>query len=77
MPSIIKDFNRHLSVIAWGKDAAEYYAILRTKLETDGTPIGAMDMMIAAHALSLRSILVSNNQKHFKRVKGLKLKNGV
>lgn len=74
---IIDNFSKHLSVLSWGTDAAEHYAVIRTNLEWGGTPIGAMDMMIAAHALSLNAILVSNNQKHFKKVKDLKLENWV
>ena len=46
--SVIKDFIRHLDVINWDINAADHYAVLRTKLEAKGTPIGAMDMMIAA-----------------------------
>ena len=74
---IVDDFVRHLSVMSWETEAAEHYAIVRTKLEMNGTPIGAMDMMIAAHAKSLNAVLVSNNQKHFRRVKGLKLENWI
>lgn len=48
--AVIKDFTRHLDVIKWDINAAEQYAVIRTKLEAKGTPIGAMDMMIAAHA---------------------------
>lgn len=75
--SIIKDFTRHLEVKKWDIDAADQYAGIRTELETKGSPIGAMDMMIAAHAKSEKAILVTNNQKHFAKVKGLKIENWV
>jgi len=38
-------------------------------LEAAGTPIGAMDMMIAAQAKSIKAVLVTNNQKHFTKVR--------
>ena len=75
--AVIKDFTRHLDVIKWDINAAEQYAVIRTKLEAKGTPIGAMDMMIAAHAKSLNTILVTNYQKHFTKVTGLKIENWV
>lgn len=74
---VVDDFVRHLDVINWGGEAAACYGKIRTDLEAAGTPIGAMDMMIAAHAKSLRAVLVTNNQKHFIRVKDLKIVNWV
>ncbi len=72
---IIEDFVRHLDVMDWNTEAADQYGVIRTELETAGTPIGAMDMMIAAHAKSIKAVLVTNNQKHFTKVKGLKIDN--
>lgn len=51
--------------------AAEVYGKLRATLERQGTPIGSMDLMIAAHALSLRLTLVTHNTREFNRVKNL------
>ena len=48
---------------------------IRDRLESLGKPIGAMDLLIAAHALSLGAALVTNNTKEFERVEGLKLEN--
>ena len=53
------------------------YGDLRAELERKGTPIGALDTMIAAHALSNKSILVTNNSRAFARVPGLGLENWV
>ena len=53
------------------------YGDLRSELERKGTPIGALDTMIAAHALSNKSILVTNNSREFARVPGLALENWV
>jgi len=50
---------------------------LRADLERRGTPIGALDTWIAAHALSLQATLVTNNIKEFERVPGLRLDNWV
>jgi tRNA(fMet)-specific endonuclease VapC len=72
---IIDDFVRHLSIIAWDKEAAEHYGNIRAFLRVEGNIIGSMDMMIAAHARSQKMILVTNNNKHFKRVPKLKVEN--
>jgi tRNA(fMet)-specific endonuclease VapC len=55
--------------------AATRYGKLRASLERKGKPIGPNDMLIAAHALSLGLVLVTDNVGEFKRVEGLKLEN--
>lgn len=55
--------------------AALHYGRLRAALERAGTPIGANDMLIAAHALSLDATLVSDNEREFARVEGLRVEN--
>lgn len=65
-PLVISDFNAA---------AAECYGEVRAELERVGTPIGPLDMMIAAHALSLRVTLVTANTAEFARVPGLKIEN--
>lgn len=54
---------------------AEHYAKIRALLEKKGKPIGSNDLLIAAHALSLNVILVTNNEKEFKRIAELKVEN--
>jgi tRNA(fMet)-specific endonuclease VapC len=71
----IDDFSSRLTVIPWDEIAADHYGVIRALLEKSGSPIGAMDMMIAAHARSLDSILVTNNTRHFEKVPGLKIEN--
>ena len=66
---------RHLAVIDWTRDAAEHYADIRADLKKKGQLIGSNDLMIAAHARSLGAIVVTNNVKDFRRVKGLKHEN--
>ncbi|HTG58114.1 MAG TPA: type II toxin-antitoxin system VapC family toxin [Terriglobia bacterium] len=67
---------RHLiPVQSLGADVGGYYGRLRAELERKGVPIGAYDLMIAAHALSLGLTLVTNNVREFARVDGLRLDN--
>lgn len=73
--SVVDAFVNKLLILRWNRAAAELYAQIRTALEAAGTPIGAMDMMIAAHARSLGSIVVTNNVRHFSRVPDLKIEN--
>ncbi len=53
----------------------EHYAVQFTQLRAAGTPIGANDLWIACHALSISAILVTKNTKEFERVQGLSLEN--
>jgi tRNA(fMet)-specific endonuclease VapC len=55
--------------------AAMHYGELRHTLETAGSTIGAMDLLIASHARALGAVLVTNNTAHFKRVSGLACEN--
>ena len=63
------------TVLPLPPDAASHYAAIRTGLEGAGRPIGPNDLWIASHARAERLILVTNNQREFKRVKGLKVEN--
>jgi len=71
----VADFVRRLAVLEWGGMAVEHYADIRVKLEAAGTSIGNMDLMIAAHARSIGAVVVTNNEKHFRRVGGLAVEN--
>lgn len=64
-----------LAVLPFGEDEAGRYGQLAAALMARGTPIGSLDTMIAAHAMTLKLVLVSNNAKHFERVAGLKCEN--
>ena len=66
-----------LTVLPFDEAALWVYGDLRAELERQGTPIGALDTMIAAHALSQQSPLVTNNTAEFARVPGLQLDNWV
>ena len=67
----IDAFIRDVEVAAFDEDAAAEFGRLGTLLAERGTPIGEMDTMIAAHAVSLKARLVTNNARHFTRVPGL------
>jgi len=60
---------------AYDQAAALAYGRLRAELERRGTPIGPLDMLIAAHGLALDVTVVTNNEREFKRVPGLRLEN--
>ncbi len=73
----LAQFIAPLEILPYGDDAAQYYGILRTHLEKQGAPIGSLDMLIAAHALSTDCTLVTNNEKEFVRIPKLKIENWV
>lgn len=66
-----------LTILPFDEAALWTYGDLRADLERKGTPIGSLDTLIAAHALSLQATLVTNNIREFERVPGLLLDNWV
>jgi tRNA(fMet)-specific endonuclease VapC len=64
----VRQFLKIVRVPAWDAEAADHYADIRYQLTGAGKPIGDLDMMIAAHALALGAVLVTNNTKHFQHV---------
>lgn len=71
----LAEFTAPFEVASFDTGAADSYGRLRTALEKHGRPIGAMDLLIAAHALSLGVTLVTNNVGEFGRVPGLRVEN--
>ena len=65
----------NMEILDFDVDAADCYGKIRAVLEKKGTPIGPLDMMIAAHAQSLGYTVVTNNVKEFSRVSALKMEN--
>ena len=65
----------NIEILDFDVDAANCYGKIRAGLEKKGTPIGALDMMIAGHAMSKGYIAVTNNVKEFSRVRDLKIEN--
>jgi len=64
-----------LEVLPFERPADAAYGLLRAQLEQAGRPIGANDLLIAAHALALGFTVVTDNEKEFARAKGLSVKN--
>lgn len=73
----LTQFSSPLDIAHFDSDAAHTYGRIRSLLERQGRPIGAMDLLIAAHAVSLDVPLVTNNVGEFPRVPGLKVENWV
>ena len=73
----LAQFVAPLVILPYRDEAAPFYGDLRAYLEKQGTPIGALDMLIAAHALSIACTLVTNNEKEFIRIPNLKVDNWV
>ena len=64
-----------LTVLEFGDEAVLQYGVVRAGLERLGTLVGGMDMLIAAHAMVLDAMLVTNNTREFARISGLKVEN--
>lgn len=64
-----------IQVMHFDDDAATAYGTLRATLEGLGSPIGPLDTLIAAHAVALKAVLVTSNEREFKRVPSLRVEN--
>jgi tRNA(fMet)-specific endonuclease VapC len=64
-----------VSILPFASDADAHYSHIRADLERRGTLIGPNDLLIAAHALALDTVLVTDNVGEFARVKGLRVEN--
>jgi tRNA(fMet)-specific endonuclease VapC len=72
---LVESFLRPIGIVDFSSDDAVAYAGVRAKLERAGTPIGPLDTLIAAQAVARRLVLVSNNEREFSRVAGLRVEN--
>jgi tRNA(fMet)-specific endonuclease VapC len=72
---LLENFLRPLTVLEFTSDDAIAYSAVRAKLERAGTPIGPLDTLIAAQAVARKVTLVSNNEREFNRIAGLRLEN--
>jgi tRNA(fMet)-specific endonuclease VapC len=72
---LVENFLRPLSVLEFTSADAAAYAQVRAKLERAGTPIGPLDTLIAAQAVARKLVLVSNNEREFRRIAALHLQN--
>ena len=70
-------FTQRLFIEPWDENAAKHYGFIRALLRKQGTPIGNNDLLIAAHARSLDSVMVTNNIREFERVPDLIIENWI
>ncbi len=59
---IVNEFMRRMDVLPWDSTTAENYGNMRAELTRKGTPLGSLDMLIAAHAISVDAVLVTSDQ---------------
>jgi tRNA(fMet)-specific endonuclease VapC len=71
----LETFLAHIDVIPFAHPADAFYAEIRNRLEERGQPIGANDLLIAAHALALDRTVVTDNEEEFSRVDRLRVEN--
>jgi tRNA(fMet)-specific endonuclease VapC len=71
------DFVSQVPVLPMSEDVGAAYGAIRADFAARGTPIGNNDLLIAAHAYSERLTLVTNNEREFRRVKGLRVQNWI
>jgi tRNA(fMet)-specific endonuclease VapC len=71
----LTQFCAPLRVLPFDDQASSLYGVVRAGLERIGTPAGPLDTLIAAHSISLSAVLVTDNEREFRRVKGLRVEN--
>jgi tRNA(fMet)-specific endonuclease VapC len=71
----VENFLSPITRVEFTTTDAVAYAVVRSKLERAGTPIGPLDTLIAAQAVARKLTLVSNNEREFRRVAGLAVEN--
>jgi tRNA(fMet)-specific endonuclease VapC len=69
------EFVLSFTILDFDQKASAEYGHVRSSLESKGRPIGPMDLLLAAQARSHNLILVTNNEKEFRRIEGLRVEN--
>jgi len=69
---LVESFLSGITIVPIDSAVAKEYAKARHQLDAKGSPIGPLDLMIAAHALALGTILITNNLREFRRIDGLR-----
>ncbi|AAO54576.1 MULTISPECIES: type II toxin-antitoxin system tRNA(fMet)-specific endonuclease VapC [Pseudomonas] len=75
--AVVEGFAARLELLPYDSDAAAHTGMIRAELARAGTPIGPYDQMIAGHARSLGLVVITNNQREFQRVEGLRVEDWV
>jgi tRNA(fMet)-specific endonuclease VapC len=73
----LTQFCAPLQTLPFDDQASSLYGVVRAGLERIGYPAGPLDTLIAAHSISLSAVLVTDNERGFRRVKGLRVENWV
>lgn len=68
--NIVQEFLRRVDVLPWDRAIAARYGVMRAELQNRGKALGTLDMLIAAHAIGIDAVLVTND-KAFRQVNGL------
>jgi tRNA(fMet)-specific endonuclease VapC len=71
----VRKIENSLEIKPVNQEQVEVFGLLKAKLEAEGTPLDDFDLILAATALSHNLILVTNNERHFKRIDGLRIEN--
>jgi tRNA(fMet)-specific endonuclease VapC len=74
---LIDAFTANIVVVPFDEAAVLEFGRIGADLAGRGTPIGEFDVLLAAHAVSTKAVLVTNNERHFERVRGLRVENWV
>lgn len=72
--AMVEEFLKYVEVLPWNTDTAKAYGYLRASLENQGKSISSLDLLIAAHAISLNAVLVTNDLA-FQNIESLKIEN--
>jgi tRNA(fMet)-specific endonuclease VapC len=75
LAALVDQFLLRVPCLTWDETAATHFATIAADLHKAGKQIGSMDAMIAGHAMAAGVVLVTNNTRHFSRVKGLIVEN--
>lgn len=65
LAAVVKEFLLRVEILPWDSAAANAYASLRAACESEGKPLGAMDMLIAAHSVAAETILITNDKAFY------------
>ncbi len=73
----LEEFLTPFEILPYTENASRFYGEIRAQLESQGSIIGPLDLLIAAHAMSNDLVLITNNEKEFRRIDSLKIENWV
>ena len=75
LTQLIDQYLQRITCLSWDEAAATHFAEIAATLHRSGNVIGTMDAMIAGHAQAAGAVLVTNNERHFTRIRTLAIEN--